>query len=172
MKLNEETILKYLDGHLSQEEEEVFVETIKTDVEMSKLFLHHKQIHESLADEELKSPSAGFADRVMETVYQFQANRSKFFNRSRLIVIGLIGLILLTTVYYFSMKFYPTLGGAVASELTLRQFTFDLNPARNFLDSDSLFKIVFYVNGAVCLLLFDRAVLKPFFARRRERYSI
>jgi hypothetical protein len=172
MKLNEETILKYLDGLLNNEEEKAFNEAIAKDEELNRLFLHHKQIHESLAKEELQSPSIGFADRVMDAVYHLHANRTKFFNRSRLIVIGLIGLILITTAYYLSMKFYPTLGGAVASELTLKQFTFDLNPARNFLDSNSLFKIVFYVNGVVCLLLLDRAVLKPFFARRRERYSM
>lgn len=172
MKLNEEKILNYLDGLLDREEEKAFMEAIQQDEEMHKLFVHHKQIHESLESEELQSPSTGFTNRVMETIYHIQANRVKFFNRSRLIVIGLIGLILLTTAYYLSMKFYPTLGGTLASELTVRQFTFDLNPTRNFLDSDSLFKIVFYVNGAVCLLLLDRAVLKPFFARRRERYSM
>lgn len=172
MKLNEETILSYLDGHLNDNDEKAFLDAIKNNEEFNKQFLHHKQIHESLELEDLKSPSAGFADRVMETVYQLHTTRTKFFNRSRLFVLGLIGIILVTTVYYLSMKFYPTLGGAVATELTMRQFTLDLDPARTFLDSDSLFKIVFYVNGVVCLLLLDRAVLKPFFARRRERFSM
>lgn len=172
MKFTEETILDYLDGHLNEAEEVEFLEALKTDDRLNRSFIHHQEIHKSLAKKEIKSPSLGFADRVMDSVLQLQLDKVKFFNRSRLLVISLIGIILVTTVYYLSTQFYPTLGGAVASEITMRQFTVDLNPARNFLDSDALFKVVFYVNGVVCLMLLDRAVLKPYFARRRERYSM
>jgi hypothetical protein len=172
MKLNEETILNYLDGHLNEQEEKAFMEAVEADKEIKKLFMHHKEIHTSLEQEELHSPSAGFADRVMDAVYQLHATRTKFFNRSRLFVIGLIGIILITTVYYLSIKFYPSLGSSVANDITIREFTVDLNPAKTFLDSDVLFKVVFYINGIVSLFLLDRAVLKPFFARRRERYSM
>ena len=172
MKLNEETILNYLDGHLNEKEEKAFLEAMETDKELKKLFMHHEHIHHSLEQEELQSPSPGFADRVMDAVYQLHATRTRFFNRSRLFVIGLIGIILITTVYYLSVQFYPTLGSTVANDITIRDFTVDLNPAKTFLNSDVLFKVVFYINGLVGLFLLDRAVLKPFFARRRERYSM
>ena len=172
MKLNEETILNYLDGHLNKEEEEALSAAMKTDAELKRLFEHHREIHQSLELEQLQSPSAGFAARVMTAVYELHTTRTKFFNRSRLFVIGLIGVILITTVYYLSIQFYPTLGNSVANDITMRELTVDLNPAKTFLNSGLLFKIVFYVNGVVGLFLFDRAVLKPYFARRRERYSI
>ena len=172
MKLNEETILNYLDGHLDEKEEKAFLEAMETDKELKKLFMHHEQIHHAMEQEELQSPSPGFADRVMDAVYQLHATRTRFFNRSRLFVIGLIGIILITTVYYLSVQFYPTLGSTVANDITIRDFTVDLNPAKTFLNSDVLFKVVFYINGLVGLFLLDRAVLKPFFARRRERYSM
>ena len=172
MKLNEEIILNYLDGHLNSEEEKALLAKMETDTELRKLFEHHREIHESLKLEQLKSPSAGFADRVMTAVYELHTTRTKFFNRSRLFVISLIGVILITTIYYLSIQFYPTLGNSVANDITMRELTVDLNPAKTFLNSELLFKIVFYVNGVIGLFLLDRAVLKPYFARRRERYSM
>jgi len=172
MKFTEETILDYLDGKLSSEDEKVFLTRCQSDKEFNTLYKHHKQLHFALEHEKLRSPSAGFAERVMDSVYQLQTARSRFFNRSRLFVITLVGIILVTTAYYLSTQFYPGIGGAIAPQLTLREFTVDLNPARNFLDSDTLFKLVFYVNGIIGLLLVDRAILKPYFARRRDRYSI
>ena len=172
MKLAEETILNYLDGRLDEKERQEFLRTMESDQELKALFEHYRDIHSTLEEEQLPSPSPGFADRVMETVYQLQAARTRFFNRNRLFVIGLIGIILITSAYYLSIQFYPTLGSSVANDITMREFTVDLNPAKTFLNSDVLFKIVFYVNGVIGLFLFDRAVLKPYFTRRRERYSM
>lgn len=172
MKLSEEIILQYLDGHLSSKEVKDFLEAIESDNELKTLYLHHKEIHQAMEQEKLQSPSPGFADRVMQSVYQLHTTRTRFFNRSRLFVIGLVSIILLTTIYYLSIHFYPTLGGPLATDFTMREITLDLNPAKTFLNSDSLFKIVFYVNGIVGLFLLDRAVLKPYFTRRRERYSM
>lgn len=172
MKLNEETILNYLDGHLDKKEEEAFLVAIENDKELKKLFIHHREIHEALEGEQLKSPSPGFADRVMDAVYQLQATRTRFFNRSRLFVIGLVGIIFLTTVYYFSVQYFPTFGDTVANDITIRDFTVNLDPAKTFLNSELIFKVVLYINGIVCLFLLDRAVLKPYFTRRRERYSM
>ena len=172
MKLDEENILNYLDGHLNEDEEKDFLLAMERDEELKKLFEHHQEIHTTLETATLPSPSPGFADRVMNAVYQLHATRTRFFNRSRLFVISLIAIILLTTAYYLSIQFYPTLGDTVANDITMREFTVNLNPAKSFLNSDVLFKIVFYVNGVIGLFLLDRAVLKPYFTRRRERYSM
>jgi hypothetical protein len=172
MKFNEETILAYIDGQLSEAEEEKFLIAMNEDKEIKGLFEHYKGIHDSLEESKLSSPSAGFADRVMETVYQLHTTRTKFFNRSRLFVISLITIILITSAYYLSIQFYPTLGDTVANTVSMREYTFNLNAVKSFLNSDVIFKMVFYVNGVIGLFLFDRAVLKPFFARRRERYSM
>ena len=172
MKFTEETILKYLDGLLSKEEETNLLAAIQHDEELEELFARHSQIHSALKNQIQESPSSSFAERVMASIEHLELAKTRFFNKSRLFVIALVSLILLSTVYYLGMKFYPTLGSALASELSLRQFRIDLNPARNFLDSNTLFKIVFYVNGVISLLLLDRAVLKPYFNRRKERYSM
>jgi hypothetical protein len=172
MKFTEETIIKYLDGNLPDREIAQFEEAIKTDKALAELYNQHLLIHTSLLANKVSSPPAGFPEKVMQSVSTISFNEVPFFNKTRLIVLSLIIIIVTTTLYYLSTQFYLPLGNAIANEVTLKQFTFNLHPAQQLLSSDILFKLVFYVNGLVCLLLLDRAVLKPYFARRKQRYSM
>lgn len=172
MKFTVDTILNFLDNNLSTEEREAFEQATKEDEALNRLLEHHKRLHASLQQQKISSPGADFAEKVMRTVTSIDLKQSRFFNRTRVLTITLVGLIVLSSIYYLSINFYPVFGDAIANQVSLKQFTVDLNPARQIFNSDSLFKIVFYVNGVVGLLLLERAVLKPFFARRRERFSI
>ena len=172
MKYTEEIIIKYLDGELTPQEAHAFKEELKIDKSFAHLYERHAGLHKSLSTNMLSSPSPNFAHEVMQSVASLNIRESKFFNKTRLYVILLIVIAVATTLYYISSQFYPAIGGAIANEITLKEFTLNLQPAQKLLSSDLLFKIVFYVNGLICLLLLDRAVLKPYFARRRERYAM
>ena len=172
MKFTEETIIKYIDGELSGAEILTFETELKIDKSFADLYERHVAIHNSLASKKVTSPSADFAERVMQSVASLNFSDSKFFNRTRLYVLILAVIALATTIYYMSSQFYPSIGGALTNEITLKDFTVDLQPAQQLLNSDILFKVVFYVNGLVILLLLDRAVLKPYFTRRKQRYSM
>lgn len=172
MKYTEEIIIKYLDGELTPEEAHAFKEELRIDKSFADLYERHAGIHKSLSTNKLSSPSPDFTNRVMLSVASLKFSDNKFFNKTRLYVLLLIVIAVATTLYYISSQFYPAIGGALSNEITLKQFTLNLQPAQQLLSSDLLFKIVFYVNGLVCLLLFDRAILKPYFARRKQRYSM
>jgi hypothetical protein len=172
MKFTEEIIIRYMDGELSEEEIQSFEAELKLDKSFADLYERHLAIHNSLSSNKILSPSADFTNRVMESVASLSFSDSKFFNRTRLFVVLLSVIVLATTIYYLSAQFYPAIGGAISNEITLKEFTLDLQPAQQLLSSDILFKVVFYVNGLVILLLLDRAILKPYFIRRRQRYSM
>jgi hypothetical protein len=172
MKITEETIFNYLDHHLSDEQTELFEKTIHSDKELTDKFNQLKLVHESLSAQKISSAPAGFTERVMNSITELEASSGKFFNRNRIFVLILIGLVVLSTLYYLSIQFYPGIGNMVANQVTLQKVTVDLNPARKMLDSGLLFKLVFYVNGLIGLLLLERAVLKPYFERRKQRFSM
>lgn len=172
MKFTEELIIRYMDGELSEEEIQSFEAEVKLDKSFAELYERHAAIHNSLLTNKVSSPSAGFTNRVMQSVTSLTFSDSKFFNRTRLFVVLLSAIALATTIYYISSQFYPSIGGAISNEITLKEFTLNLQPAQQLLSSDILFKVVFYVNGLVILLLLDRAILKPYFTRRRQRYSM
>ena len=172
MKFTEENIIRYLDGELSSAERQLVEDEIKINSSFSELLKHHDTIHSTLNEGTLKSPSQNFLSEVMSSVRTSSFAESKFFNRTRIIVLSIIFVAVATSLYYLSMKFYPTLGGTLSNEINLKDVTLNLQPAQKILDSDILFKVVFYVNGLVSLLLLDRAILKPYFARRKQRYSM
>jgi hypothetical protein len=172
MKFTEEIIIRYMDGELSEEEVQSFKAELKLDKSFADLYERHQGIHNSLLSNKVSSPAADFTNRVMESVASLNFSDSKFFNSTRLFVVLLSVIALATTIYYISSQFYPAIGGAISNEITLKEFTLDLQPAQQLLSSDILFKVVFYVNGLVILLLLDRAILKPYFIRRRQRYSM
>jgi hypothetical protein len=172
MKFTEEIIIRYLDGELSQQEVQSFEEELKIDKTFADLYERHIAIHNSLSNNKLSSPTPDFTSRVMQSVASLKFSNAKFFNKTRLYVLLLIAIAVATTLYYISSQFYPAIGGALTNEITLKSFTLNLQPAQQLLSSDLIFKIVFYVNGLVSLLLLDRAVLKPYFARRKQRYSM
>lgn len=172
MKVTEELILKYLDGDLNEEEANRLMISIEDDRNLKKIFKRHKAIHQALLDDPVVSPSPGFAENVMQKVRLVKQGEGKFFNRLRILVMLLIVFILATSLYYLGVNFYPTMGGIVSEEITLQEFTMNMKPAKDVLNSDVIFKIVLYVNGIIGLILLDRALLKPYFAKRRERFSM
>ncbi len=172
MKITEETIFNYLDHQLSAEEVELFEKEIHDDQFLSNKFKQLKLAHESLSVQKISSAPAGFAERVMNSITEIEASSGKFFNKNRIFVLILIGLVVLSTLYYLSIQFYPGIGNMVTNQVTLQKITVDLNPTRKILDSGMLFKFVFYVNGVIGLLLLERALLKPYFERRKQRYSM
>ena len=172
MKFTEEIIIKYIDGELSDIEENAFKTELAINKSFAELYERHTAIDNSLSNTKVLSPSSSFTSRVMTSVGYLTFSTNKFFNRTRLYVLLLIVIALATTIYYLSAQFYPTMGNEISNELTMQDFTLNLQPAQQLLDSALLFKIVFYVNGLVCLLLLDRAILKPYFERRKQRYSI
>jgi hypothetical protein len=172
MKFTEEIIIKYLDGELSQQEILLFEEELQINNAFAELHKRHMGIHNSLLKNQLSKPSASFTNRVMQSVASLSISDGKFFNKTRLYVLLLIVIAVATTLYYFSSQFYPSVGNALSNEITLKEFTLNLQPAQQILSTDLIFKIVFYVNGLISLLLLDRAILKPYFARRKQRYSM
>jgi glucan phosphoethanolaminetransferase (alkaline phosphatase superfamily) len=172
MKFTEDIMLSYLDGELTDEEVLQFKNELKKNKVFADRFSKFETIHNSLLDNPLASPTDYFVDRVMESIAVFRAKEMKFFNRSRLFVLGVIIMIVATSLYYFAVQFYPSFGGAISDQITLKSFTLNLQPAQEFLSSTLIYKIVLYVNGLICLLLLDRAVLKPYFMRRKQRYSM
>lgn len=172
MKVSEDIILKYLDGELSEKEASQLMIKIESDPDIKKLFERHKAIHKTLNDDPLQSPSASFVVNVMNAVNLATQSNGRLLKRLRFISILLTVFVIATSLYYMGVNFYPTLGGIIANEITMREFTLNTQPAQQVLNSDALFKIVLYVNGVIGLFLLDRAVFKPYFTRRRERYSI
>ena len=114
-------------------------------------------------------PSEELANKVMASIDKPETVSSKFFNRNRLISLALMAILFITASYYLAANLMPSFSGFVpADPITVQERTLDLTPALDILGNDMLFKIVLYVNGIICLFLFERAILRPLFMKRKE----
>jgi len=172
MKFTQEIILRYIDGDLNKDESRKIKEELMQNKKLASAIKQQQLLHNTLLKNPLYSPSSGFSNRVMDAVYSSRIQEAGFFNKGRLFVVVLVSLAVLTTAYYFAVQFYPSLGSADGIEISLKNFSLDLQPIQNILSSTLIFKVVLYVNGFISLLLLDRAILKPYFARRKQRFSI
>lgn len=172
MQISNDTILEYIDGKLSGDERIVIEQLIIADPDFKKRFEAFKTVDSTLKLDKLQSPSSNFVIQVMKTILHPSLKQDRFFNKTRYFVLGLIVVAFLGTIYFLAINFYPTLSGIVADQVTISNQTVDLKPANKFLSNDIIFKMVFYINGIVCLLLFERAFLKPLFQRRKQRFSM
>jgi hypothetical protein len=172
MSITDEQLLDYINGDLSDTQVEQIRQIINLNTEVKDRYETLKISESKLGELLIQSPSSNFVSRVMSSVLEGAEAHEKFFNRSRYFVIALIGLALIGTIYFFTIQFYPTLSGLFVEELTISDKTVDLSPAKQLLDTDLIFKLVFYVNGIVGLLLFERAILKPYFMRRKQRFAM
>ena len=172
MSITDEQLLDYLDGNLNDSESALIDKAVQEDIQLQTRLEQLKFVDSSLASMPAEHPSSNFVSQVMNSVFRGSEEPESFFNRSRYFVLGLIGLALIGTLYFFAIKFYPDLSGIVADEVTIQDKTVDLSPANQILNTDLIFKLVFYVNGIVGLLLFERAILKPYFMRRKQRFSM
>ncbi len=172
MKISNDTILAYIDGKLSGDERIEIEQLIKADPDFKRRFDALNIVDSTIKLGKLQSPSSNFVSQVMKAILNPALEQDRFFNKTRYFVLGLIVVAFLGTIYFLAINFYPSLSGIVADQVTISNQTVDLKPANEFLSNDFIFKIVFYVNGIVCLLLFERAFLKPFFTRRKQRFSM
>ena len=170
--VTDEKILDYIDGNLSNDERRSIKLLLEENEELRERYNLLLEVHESLKKVEVKSPPSNFVSLVMQSVLNQGAEDSKFFSKSRIIVLSILLFAFIGTLYFLAINYMPSAENLVADEVTIRDRTMNLSPIANFLSSDTLFKIVFYVNGFVCLFLFERAILKPYFMRRKQRLSI
>lgn len=172
MSITDEQLLDYINGDLNDTQAEQIRQIIKLNTDVKDRFETLKKSESTLGELMIQSPSRNFVSRVMSSVLEGAGAHEKFFNRRRYFVISLIGLALIGTIYFFTIQFYPTLSGLFVEQVIISDKTVDLSPANELLDTDLIFKLVFYVNGIVGLLLFERAILKPYFMRRKQRFAM
>ena len=170
--VTDEKILDFIDGKLSGEERNSFQLLIEGNEEIAARYRLLKDVDRTLKEEKLKSPPSNFTSLVMQAILNPKLEHGKFFGKTRLIVLGILVFVFLGTLYFLAIKYMPNTNNIIGDQVTIRDTTMNISPVSNFLSSDLLFKIVFYINGFVCLFLFERAILKPFFMRRKQRLSM
>ncbi|TRX52035.1 hypothetical protein FNH22_22955 [Fulvivirga sp. M361] len=162
--ITDEMLMDYLDGELAPEQTVQIEKACKADPELKKR-LKDLQIADSLVFETIEETAASFTDEVWN---KLQANTEHVpaynFKRIFLVLLAAIGIIVGS---YYNSDFMVQLDFNWFLDLSKTYLSSTISHdfqsiPLSFITQGSLFSIMI-----VTLLLLDRALLRPYFIRRR-----
>lgn len=171
MTIDDNKLLELIDGMLSNEEESQLHDRISADPLLRSKYEFLQSMDRSIASGMMHDAPGSLGPSVMKSIKEMQSLSSRSIEINKWISLILLILTIGTIILFLATSFHPYLFDASQGNITIRNFSFDLGPVLNLFNSVYLFKIIFYMTGVIGLFLFEHAVLKPFFERRKHRIS-
>ncbi len=170
--ITDNILLDLIDGKIIGEEASHLKSQIGNNPELSERFNQLKEVDNVLGDQPIKSPSFRFNELVIAGLSKKFESKSleRFWGKSLFIAIGLIAVGLISAIVLLSNYSLTDVLPTTTQEITIQQKTITFNPGE-FINQDLFFKGLIYLNGFLGLFLLERAVFRPFFKHRRQRFS-
>lgn len=161
MKSEEELIWNYLDGNLKESERMDFEQRLRQSESLQAQLAKLRLLHEDLTLAPKLEPSGDFVHHVMERI----KNPSPAFSKS----LWLLGVIIAVTVIaavllgsgVFNDTAHFSLDGLLQKQMLWRPSLPEIN-----VNGRVLISTIIVLNCALILMVFDRAILRPWFNRR------
>ena len=163
------TLFGYIDGELKGFEKESLEQLLKTSPELQARLQELRKLDSDLRSVKLEQPSKNFTHQIMSKLDQYPIRSSKItFRNGILLLAGVlvavgIGSILLaagvfdgTNTIDLNQTIVPPVNKYIQNPL----------PTFNF-SSKLIVNIIIILNLALAFMVLDRAILKPWFERRR-----
>lgn len=165
--LTDEELFRLIDGECSTEEKHTFEAHIHTCVACKALYTAFASIDMQLQQMTVESPSPDFTDKLMDKLQAAPVVQRVSHKRIYLLMLAPFGVIFVLSMLLLAIYSIGWLNINSATDI----FPFHL-PSVNFLpilQNTWLLNLFLLVNAVLVLLLFDRAVLQPFFKRKFNR---
>ena len=164
----DDTLLDYLDGLLSSAEKQRVEHLLQSDEAIANRLRELRELGQSLREFTLEQPSKNFTQVVMRKLDQYPARTGLSIRNGIFLLAGVLATAGIATVLISAGVFDGS-----STSLNLNQFELSGKyiskplPSIPFNGKVILNTIVF-LNVALGFLVLDRAILKPFFQRRRN----
>jgi len=162
------TLFEYIDGTLKGVEKERIEQLLRTSPEMQMRLEELRKLDTDLRSIQLEQPSKNFTQQIMSKLDQYPVRSSKITFRN--------GILLLSGVLVAVGIGSLLLAGGVfdgTSTIDLNQTIVPVNkyiekplPTFNF-NGKTMVNVIILLNLALAFVVLDRAILKPWFERRR-----
>jgi hypothetical protein len=165
--LLEEKLLHYIDGTLAHDERREVEKMLQNDADVDKLYKNLLLVDVHLRIPQVSEPSTNFTAGVMHKLITLPLSNSISIRSSVMLLVGVLLIVSLGV----GLVSYGVFDGTLTSIDTTKLIHADrYAPTPNLpsisFDGKLFMKIMIFLNVAVVLIVFDRAVLKPFFQRR------
>ncbi|MFM2267644.1 MAG: hypothetical protein RL757_1085 [Bacteroidota bacterium] len=163
--MTEEQIFEILDEIADAETLQLHQQLYKTDANYQKKFNHFQKLQQQLADLPLESPSMRFTQNVMESVLPQRAPQ-----KADKVGIGFAmaaGILIFLTIVWTVANVNQTI---LPKEMTQTMDNYQ-SLTNHFMQSNVL-KTLLFLFGLIALRFFDVAILKPYFLKRKNEFSV
>jgi anti-sigma factor RsiW len=166
--IQDSTLFEYIEGVLKGTEKENIEKLLKNSPELQNRLEELRKLDTDLRSIQLEQPSKNFTQQIMSKLDQYPIRSSKLTLRN--------GILLLTGVLVAVGIGSLLLAGGVfdgTSTIDLNQTIIPVNkyiqnPLPTFnLNGKLIVNIIIILNLALAFMVLDRAILKPWFERRR-----
>ena len=170
--ITDDILLDLIDGKITGEEATVLKNQISNDSELNQRYNHLMEVDSVLSNQPLSSPSMGFNAQVIAGLSKRFESKSfeRFWGKSLFIAISLVAIGLISAIVLLSNYSLVDVLPTTTQEITIQEKTITFDPG-SFINQDLFFKGLIYLNGFLGLFLLERAVFRPFFRQRRQRFS-
>src|SRR5688572_3755573 len=162
------TLFEYIDGTLKGVEKERIEQLLRTSPEMQMRLEELRKLDTDLRSIRLEQPSKNFTQQIMSKLDQYPIRSSKItFRNGILLLAGVLVAIGIGSLLLAGGVFDGT------STIDLNQTIIPVNkyiqePLPTFnLNGKLIVNIIILLNLALAFVVLDRAILKPWFERRR-----
>lgn len=166
LNVTDEHLLNYLDGTLNPQERNAIEQLLEADQQVALRLDALRSIHDYLLTSGADEPSKNFTQRVMERL-QYPATSGYSPRNGILLLTGVLIAVGIAAVLLASGVF-DTTTTLDLNQLVVPNKYLDENLPSISINGKLIVNLIILVNIALAFIVLDRAVLKPWFKRRRE----
>ena len=152
--INDEQLLDFIDGTLSQSENDEIKNQIKTSNALNKRYTELLEVHQLLANKPLRKTSDQF---IAHLIHDLDHQRSRFRKSGFILLLAGLSIVIISSI--FLTDFVIDLN---IKPLKLQEIKLNMPEG---VDLKQLNMILLSVLSFISLLLFEKTILKPLFKR-------
>lgn len=170
-------ILDFIDGKLSPSDAMEFQKKLDSNEEFNLRFQNLQLVDKNLSEIPNMKPNRNFTDKVMVNLNRSMESAgvdlASFWKKNLIVVIGIASIGLFAAVALMLIPgFTDILPAITPQEFSITDTTIRLDPGSMKLFDGNLFiKGILYLNAIIILFLLEKAILKPFFRHRKQKFS-
>lgn len=163
----DQLLTDYLDGKLDAEQQIILETKLKADPDLRSRFESLQAAHVLMQATTLEQPSRNFTTLVMSRLNEYPLRPGIGIRNGIMLLLGILVLVsiavTLSAAGVFDNDGMLDLNNLVANGRYLKQSLPSIP-----VDGELIVNSIIVLNLGIALLVFDRAILKPFFERRRQ----
>jgi len=172
--ITEQQLFNLIDGKCSTDESRKIKDSIDSSPELKAKYQEFLYMHQTMTSHNIVKTPSGFLDNVMAGLESRKFSVDGLFdsiNKLGLKFIVLMAIIMIVSIYFVTNEVIVLNFTALIENATfVKDYNLDIIPVDTLFNDKLILNGLLFSGLMVTLLLFDKAVLKPWFAKRNASF--